>query len=100
MQMIFQDHTPNQDKNIGDIESCLWAMKLHGKENDRARELIEMVGLKPVILTYLMELRGRVNRQPGLKPWFGKFIVCDESAISAWMYPSRPRLSIYWRSRR
>ena len=52
MQMIFQDPYTSLDprKNIGDIiAEPIWAMKLHtGKDkNDRVRELIEMVGLKP-----------------------------------------------------
>ena len=88
MQMIFQDPYTSLDprKNIGDIiAEPIWAMKLHtGKDkNDRVRELIEMVGLKPDhINRYPHEFSGG-QRQSPYRPW---------------MYPSRPRLSIYWRS--
>ena len=86
MQMIFQDPYTSLDprKNIGDIiAEPIWAMKLHtGKDkNDRVRELIEMVGLKPDhINRYPHEFSGGQRQRIGIARALAaepEFIVCE-----------------------
>ena len=83
MQMIFQDPYTSLDprKNIGDIiAEPIWAMKLHtGKDkNDRVRELIEMVGLKPDhINRYPHEFSGGQRQRIGIaRAWLRSRIYC------------------------